>query len=163
MAEPIKVLFVCLGNIVRSPLAEAMMKHLALEQGNAEKYIVDSAGTASYHIGESPDARMRKVAANNGLIYDGKGRQFVADDFSSFDIIIAMDNSNMANILSLAKNPQEIDQVHLLRDFDPVVSNSNEVPDPYYGGIDGFEHVFDIVKRSIEGFLKATESGEVNY
>lgn len=161
MVEKTRVLFVCLGNIVRSPLAENMFAHLAKQAGLGGQYAADSAGTAAYHVGESPDARMRNVAAGHGLIYDGKGRQFEQSDFDSFDLIIAMDDSNQANILRLASNSKDKAKVHMLRAFDPQGSPHDSVPDPYYGGLDGFEHVYQIVARACTGLLDALEAGEI--
>lgn len=161
MAEKTSVLFVCLGNIVRSPLAENMFAHLAEQAGLGGQYAVDSAGTAAYHVGESPDARMRKVAAGHGLIYDGKGRQFEQSDFDAFDLIIAMDDSNQANILRLAPDSKDKAKVHMMRAFDPQGGPRDSVPDPYYGGLDGFEHVYQIVARACTGLLDALEAGEI--
>lgn len=163
MADSTRILFVCLGNIVRSPLAEAMLAKLADDSGVGDKYEVDSAGTAGYHVGDSPDSRMRAVAAAKGLVYDGSGRQFIQDDFDRFDLIVAMDKSNRANILSLARNPGEIAKVHLLREFDESEPSADEVPDPYYGGIDGFEHVYEIVANATKGLFNALEAGEISY
>ena len=156
-----RVLFVCLGNIVRSPLAENMFAHLVEQAGLSEKYETDSAGTAAYHVGESPDTRMRRVAAGHGLVYDGKGRQFEPHDFDAFDLIIAMDDSNYDNILDLARDSEDETKVHMMRAFDPEGSPNDAVPDPYYGGIDGFEHVYQIVKRASKGLLDALEAGEI--
>lgn len=161
MAEVTRILFVCLGNIVRSPLAENMFAHLIDEAGLTSKYQVDSAGTAGYHIGESPDSRMVRVAKEYGLKYSGRARQFRQQDFDLFDLIIAMDSSNRSNILSLARNPQDESKVHLMREFDPEGSPSDPVPDPYYGGLDGFHNVYHIVERSCKNMLQALEEGEI--
>jgi protein-tyrosine phosphatase len=151
MTKKTRILFVCLGNIVRSPLGENMLLHLATQRGAAAQFETDSAGTAAYHIGESPDRRMREVASQRGLVYDGRARQFSARDFSRFDLIIAMDTSNRQNILRLAKSETDRAKVHLMREYDPEGGES--VPDPYYGGIEGFQNVYDIVERSCGGLL----------
>lgn len=156
-----RICFVCLGNIVRSPLGENMFKYLAQRAGVADHYEVDSAGTGSWHIGESPDRRMRRVAAQHGLKYDGRARQFRQSDFKNFDLIIVMDTENRVNIHRLASSAQDSAKIHLMREFDPQAGPDSSVPDPYYGGIDGFEKVFAIVERSCQGLLDALEDGQV--
>jgi protein-tyrosine phosphatase len=157
-----KVCFVCLGNIVRSPLGENMFKHLAQQSGVADHYQIDSAGTSSWHVGEPPDQRMRRVAAKHGLKYDGRARQFRQSDFDKFDLIIAMDIENRANLRRLAHSKQDSAKIQLMRDFDPQASPNQSVPDPYYGGIDGFEEVFAIVERSCQGLLRSLENDRAN-
>lgn len=161
LAEITRICFVCLGNIVRSPLAENMFRYLAGQASVGAKYEVDSAGTGSWHVGESPDRRMRQVAARRGFKYDGRARQFRQSDFQNFDLIMAMDSENRADLRRLARNPEEETKIHLLREFDPDGAPIAPVPDPYYGGIDGFENVYEIVKRSCQGLLDALESGEL--
>jgi len=161
LSEETKICFVCLGNIVRSPLAENMFRHLTLEAKLAHKYDVDSAGTSGWHVGEQPDRRMRRVAAGHGFKYDGRARQFKQRDFEEFDLVIAMDSDNRANLSRLARSEEERAKIHLMREFDPQGSPTEPVPDPYYGGIDGFEEVFQIVKRSCQGMLDALESGQL--
>jgi protein-tyrosine phosphatase len=156
-----RILFVCLGNIVRSPLAEHMFKQMAEKAGVAESYDVDSAGTAAYHIGDSPDSRMRQVAAARGLVYDGSGRQFGVQDFYDFDLIVPMDSSNYSDIVALASKPEHKAKVRLMREFDPEAAADDSVPDPYYGGIDGFEKVYDIVERSSAELLARLERNEI--
>ncbi len=160
-SQPKRILFVCLGNIVRSPLAEAMFAHLAQEAGLAEKYQVDSAGTASYHIGESPDERMRRVAASEGLVYDHRARQFSPEDFENFDLIVAMDEDNRADLLRQARTAEQRSKIRLLREFDAQADGDSSVPDPYYGGIDGFRDVYQIVERSCRALLDGLEEGRV--
>lgn len=152
-----RICFVCLGNIVRSPLGENIFKHLAKRAGVAERYEVDSAGTGAWHVGESPDRRMRQVAARRGFKYDGRARQFKQSDFGKFDLIIAMDTENRANLRRLARSVNDEAKIRLMREFDPQGNPFDSVPDPYYGGIDGFEHVYDIVERSCQGLLEALE------
>lgn len=162
MSEPTRILFVCLGNIVRSPLAENSFRHMAAEAGVSEKYDVDSAGTAAYHIGDMPDRRMREVAAARGLGYSGSGRQVSLQDFYDFDLIIAMDRSNQADLMALANKAEHKSKIRLLREFDPQAGQDRSVPDPYYGEMDGFEHVYDIVERSSRELLARLESGELD-
>jgi protein-tyrosine phosphatase len=161
LSEITRICFVCLGNIVRSPLGENMFKHLAKEVGVADRYEVDSAGTGAWHVGESPDRRMRQVAARRGFKYDGRARQFKQSDFEKFDLIIAMDTQNRANLRRLARSAADEAKIHLMREFDPQGSPQDSVPDPYYDGIDGFEHVYDIVERSCKGLLDALEDGQL--
>ncbi|MBT3239581.1 MAG: low molecular weight phosphotyrosine protein phosphatase [Chloroflexi bacterium] len=161
--KPIRIVFVCLGNIVRSPLAEHMFMDLAKQAGLEDKYQTDSAGTAAYHIGESPDLRMRQVASEFGLVYDGKGRQFLGKDFEDFDLIVPMDTDNQFNVLKLAGHKTLEKKVSLMRDFDPKAAKNGSVPDPYYGGIDGFVNVYKIVERSCQGLLEAIEKGKIQF
>ena len=157
----IRICFVCLGNIVRSPLGENMFKYLAQQAGVADRYEVDSAGTGSWHVGDSPDPRMRRVAAQHGLKYDGRARKFTQNDFDKFDLIIAMDTENRTNLRRLGRSTQDTAKIHLMREFDPQPDPNPSVPDPYYGGIDGFEKVYKIIERSCQGLLDALESGQI--
>lgn len=157
----IRVCFVCLGNIVRSPLAEALFRQLAEKDGVEDNYSIDSAGTGAWHIGESPDHRMRQVAKRHGLVYDGRSRQFQDDDFEKFDLVFAMDRENRYDLNRLARNPESKAKIHLFREFDPLGGPDASVPDPYYGGIDGFEEVYMLVERTCKGLLQALESGEL--
>ncbi len=149
---PYKLLFVCLGNICRSPAAENMMNHLA-QDGLGDQIICDSAGTAGYHIGSSPDRRMTAAANDWGIQLQGKARQFQKSDLQQFDLILAMDRENYQNILSLASTQAERDKVHLMCDF-CTRHSLKEVPDPYYGGPEGFVHVLDLLQDACEGLLK---------
>jgi protein-tyrosine phosphatase len=161
MNDKTRILFVCLGNIIRSPLAEHMFAHLAEKAGVADKYYVDSAGTSAYHIGEQPDSRMRRVAAQNGLQYDGRAKQFQEDDYDRFDFIIPQDQDNLRNLRWLARGPADEAKLFTMRTFDPLGSSNEGVPDPYYGGADGFQTTFEIVRRSCQGLLDALEKGEL--
>jgi protein-tyrosine phosphatase len=160
LSEIIKICFVCLGNIVRSPLAENLFRHLAKGSGLSHKYLADSAGTSAWHVGEKPDSRMRRVAASHGFNYSGSARQFSPEDFDRFDLVIAMDSSNRENLLSLARRSEHNDKIYQMRAFDPQGKPDMAVPDPYYGGIDGFEEVYQIVKRSCQGLLEYLERGK---
>lgn len=147
-----KVLFVCLGNICRSPLGEAIFNHKV--QGLEME--ADSAGTAAYHIGKNPDHRSIDVARANGVPISHKARKFVAEDFDRFDYILAMDRDNYRDMKSLATGSAE--NLYLLRDFDPEANGDLDVPDPYYGGYDGFENVFQMVSRSVDRLIAHIES-----
>jgi protein-tyrosine phosphatase len=155
-----RICFVCQGNIIRSPLAEHIFLQLADEKGVVEKYMVDSAGTIAYHTGESPDRRMRQVAAERGLVYSGSAKQFKRDDFSQFDLIIAMDKANRQSLQSWTTTTEQDNKIRLMREFDPQGGPNLDVPDPYYGGPDGFISTFEIVKRSCEGLLEELEGGQ---
>ena len=155
--RPTRVLFVCLGNICRSPLGEAMFRHHAERAGLQVRYEADSAGTAAYHIGEPPDERSVDTARRRGIHYSGRARKLERDDFYRFDHIVAMDRSNLEDIL--ARRPEDATaEVHLLRAFDPE-PDDEDVPDPYHGGPDGFADVHDIVDRATRALLRHLEDG----
>lgn len=156
---PYKLLFVCLGNICRSPAAENMMNHLA-QDGLGDQIICDSAGTAGYHIGSSPDRRMTAAANDRGIQLQGKARQLQKSDLQQFDLILAMDRENYQNILSLATTQAERDKVHLMCDF-CTRHSLKEVPDPYYGGPEGFVQVLDLLQDACEGLLKYVSSSKL--
>jgi protein-tyrosine phosphatase len=134
-----------------------MFRYLAEQENVDHKYEVDSAGTSRWHVGERPDPRMRKVAAQHGFTYDGRARQIAPEDLEYYDLLIAMDASNRDSLLRLMKNTELRDKIHLLREYDPEGDPDSPVPDPYYGGIDGFEEVYKIVKRSCRELLKTLE------
>lgn len=149
----IKVLFVCLGNICRSPLAEAVFNKLIEEKGLENEIICDSAGTSDYHIGEPPDRRTLEVALQNKLHVDHQGRQFNVQDFADFDYIVAMDRSNLENIKSLLHDRQgDEGKVFLMREFDEHAEEP-DVPDPYWSGQEGFINVHRILFRSCKNLL----------
>lgn len=143
---PTKILMVCLGNICRSPLAEGILK----SKLSKNDFIVDSAGTGGWHAGEKPDKRSIAIAKQKGLdISQQKARQFSAKDFKKFDYIYAMDMSNYKNILSLAENEADKTKVTLI--LNELFPGENvEVPDPYYGGADGFENVYNMLDKACD-------------
>ena len=161
MAPVDRLCFVCLGNIVRSPLAEKLFIHLANQAGAGHNYQVDSAGTSSWHIGEAPDSRMRRVAARHGVAYNGRARQFQFRDFDRFDLILAMDQHNYAELVRMTGSEEQRNKIHLLREFDPQAGPGAVVPDPYYGNIDGFENTYQVIERSCQGLLQVLEAGEL--
>lgn len=143
-----KILFVCLGNICRSPLAEGIMLHL--NEKHELGWTIDSAGTANYHVGEAPDRRTVANAKKNGVDLSAlRARQFKAEDFRHFDKIYVMDKSNLSNVTALAKTEDDLKKVDLLLNVSKPNSD-NEVPDPYYGGEEGFENVFQLVWEACE-------------
>ena len=149
--NPYRICFVCLGNICRSPTAEGIFQHKVKERGLGLFFYVDSAGTGAYHVGEKANATSRSIAESHGVPLLSRARQFDSDDFNEFDLILAMDTSNYANILTL-KSGTTTAQVEMMRRFDPQ-RTSDDVPDPYYGGLNGFENVFSILERSSEELL----------
>jgi protein-tyrosine phosphatase len=159
LTEKTRICFVCLGNIVRSPLAENVFRSLAEEAGAAGRFEVASAGTSGWHLDEPPDARMRKVAASRGLTYTGRAQRFTRQDFERFDLILAMDKDNREDLLGMAPNAAAKAKVRLLREFDPHGGPNHPVPDPYYGGITGFEEVYQIIERSCRGLLASLKNG----
>ncbi|WP_028973351.1 low molecular weight protein-tyrosine-phosphatase [Spirochaeta cellobiosiphila] len=145
------LLFVCLGNICRSPLAEGVMESLTKAQGIACR--IDSAGTSAYHSGEKADRRMRNTAESHNINLSSRSRQIHREDGEKFDYIFAMDQNNYKQILNIIPTEYQ-NKVHLFRDFDPDITAAADVPDPYYGGQDGFENVFSIVYRTCRNMLK---------
>lgn len=146
------VLMVCLGNICRSPLAEGILKHKLFMHGIGVH--VDSAGTAAYHAGESPDVRSQEIARRHGIdIGDQRARRFSAADFDRFDRIFVMDRSNYRDVLSLARNSDDRKKVDMI--LNQVFPGENrQVPDPYYGGRDGFQKVFDMLDAACEEIMQ---------
>ncbi len=155
------ILFVCLGNIIRSPLAARLFEHAAKEAGVREKYEVDAAGTANYHVGQTPDERMVRTAARRGFDYTHRGRQVKVKDLDDFDLIIPMDLENMGDLRMLGKGQQHLAKLHLMREFDPEADGAVAVPDPWHDGPRGFENVYDIIERSVRGLLRSLEAGEL--
>jgi protein-tyrosine phosphatase len=148
------VLFVCLGNICRSPLAEGVFSHLVETAGLQDRFDIDSAGTGAWHVGEPPDGRAVIVAERHGISLDSRARQLEAEDLERFDYILAMDRSNLSELQEMAALSGAEAGIRLLREYDPE-EDGDEVPDPYYGGADGFEHVYRMVRRSCETLLDA--------
>lgn len=150
-----RLLFVCLGNICRSPTGEGVMRHLLREHGLEDSVEIDSAGTGDWHVGQPPDARATSAARERGIELEGSARQVTAADFQAFDLILAMDRANLDELRALAPTGAARERVRLLREYDPlaVAAGELEVPDPYYGGQDHFEEVLDVVTRACEGLL----------
>ena len=151
-----KILFVCLGNICRSPSAEAVFKKLVDKKKNNHKFFIDSAGTSAWHAGEKADARMRRHAKKRGIEITSISRQFVPEDFDRFDYIIAMDQENMDALKELARDQTDLNKLHFMTDFSNKFSYQY-VPDPYYGGDDGFELVLDILEDAGKGLYQFVE------
>jgi protein-tyrosine phosphatase len=156
-----RLLFVCMGNICRSPTAEGVMRGLLREQGLQGEVEVDSAGTGAWHVGDPPDARATAAAHARGVTLAGAARAVRPADFEDFDLILAADRRNLDDLLAAAP-PQARERIHLLRAFDPAAARATgtatvapdlDVPDPYYGGPDGFEDVLDLVEAACRGLL----------
>jgi low molecular weight protein-tyrosine phosphatase len=150
-----RLLFVCMGNICRSPTAEGVMRRLVAEAGLDDRIATDSAGTGGWHAGDPPDSRATGAAARRGVTLEGAARQVRAEDFRDFDLLIAMDRENLRGLLAVAPDEAGSEKVRLLREFDPLSAGAPDldVPDPYYGGDRGFETVLDMTEAACRGLL----------
>jgi protein-tyrosine phosphatase len=148
-----RILFVCMGNICRSPTAEGVMRRLVEQAGLEDRIEVESAGTGGWHVGEPPDERATLAARRRGVTLAGAAQQVTRDDFRGFDLLIALDRANLRELLALAPDEDAAEKVRLLREFDPAAAGVLDVPDPYYGGDRGFETVLDMVEAACRGLL----------
>lgn len=155
-----RILFVCLGNICRSPAAEGIMKDIVSKRGLTDKIEIDSAGTSGYHDGELSDSRMRRHGARRGYNFNSRSRRFTVNDFDNFDIILAMDDSNYHNIIRLSPDLESQAKVHRMVDFSQKF-NHDHIPDPYYTGADGFELVLDLLEDACEGLMQNLEEKKI--
>ncbi|HEU4491648.1 MAG TPA: low molecular weight protein-tyrosine-phosphatase [Jiangellales bacterium] len=156
MSQPFRVVLVCLGNICRSPMAEAVLRDRVAAAGLADRVSVESAGTAGYHVGSGADPRA--LAALRARGYDGtehRARRFGSDWFGRADLVLALDDDNLATLAALASGAAARRHLRMFRSYDPAAVREGdlEVPDPYYGGADGFEHVLDLVERAADGLV----------
>lgn len=154
----VRVCFVCLGNICRSPTAEGIFRKLVSEAGLSAGISIDSAGTGDWHVGEPPDARATEAARVRGITLQGRAQHFTSAHFARYDLVVAMDRDNRRNLQRLARTEADKAKIRLLREFEPTSSKDLDVPDPYYGGIDGFAQVFEICERSCQGLLEHVRS-----
>ena len=152
-APAVRVCFVCLGNICRSPTAEGVMRHLLARARLSDRVHVESAGTGGWHVGEPADRRSVAHAKRRGVVLDRRAQQLTANYFARFDLLVVADAQNLANVRRLAPSDAERAKVRLLRSFEPGAALGAEVPDPYTGGPDGFEEVLDICERACDGLL----------
>ncbi|MFN8112637.1 MAG: low molecular weight protein-tyrosine-phosphatase [Solirubrobacterales bacterium] len=155
-----RILFVCLGNICRSPTAEGVVRHKLREAGLGEDVDVESAGTGGWHVGHPPDPRASAAAAARGIALESRAQRFEAFHFEDFDLILAMDRQNLADMRALAPHAAAEGKLQMLREFDPLAVESGDldVPDPYYGGDDGFEDVLDMIDRAADGLIAEIRS-----
>jgi len=163
--KTVSVVFVCMGNICRSPTAEGVFRHIVEQKLLSDRIIIDSAGTHAYHIGEPPDLRSQSTAKSRGVdLSSQRARKIAIEDFIEFDYVIAMDVSNHEILKRLSNSTEDINpksKLHLFMEF-AYDSEFDEVPDPYYGGGNGFEHVFDMVKAASEGLLEHIIVNDLN-
>ena len=158
----VRLLFVCMGNICRSPAAENVMRHLLEEQGASHAFELDSAGTIRLHAGNPPDSRMTLAAKQRGIPMTGRARQIVGEDLERFDWILVMDRENLADVQTLARHHGRGNaQVTLFCDFCEAEPDAEEVPDPYYGGPEGFERVLDLLEDGCGGLIRRWRAGEL--
>ena len=153
MSEVVRVCFVCLGNICRSPTADGVMVDLVEKAGLSDRVVVDSAGTSAYHAGDGADRRSASVARRRGVELTSRSRQFVSDDWERFDYVLAMDRANLRSLQGMPGARTFSGTLALFRDFDPDSPPSSDTPDPYYGGARGFEEVLDLCEAGCEGLL----------
>ena len=147
------VLFVCLGNICRSPAAQAVMQAMVDERGLTDRFYIDSAGTGGWHIGDLPDKRMRVHARPRGYELTHRARKVQSGDFEDFDLIVGMDAANVDDLRDLAASPQQQDKVVMMGDYIRWFPHYDYVPDPYYEGSEGFELVLDLLEDSCDNLL----------
>lgn len=150
-----RILFLCLGNICRSPTAEGVMRHKLRAAGLGGEIEVESAGTGGWHVGHPPDGRAAAAAAARGIALESRAQRLERSHFDEFDLILAMDRDNVADAQAVAPDAEAAAKLRLLREYDPVAAASGEldVPDPYYGGEDGFEEVLDMIGRACDGLI----------
>ena len=153
-----KILFVCLGNICRSSSAEGVMKQLIEQAGREDEFIIDSAGILSYHQGELPDSRMRDHAARRGFDLTHRSRPVCTDDFYDFDLIIGMDDRNIDDLKDRAPSVEAWKKIHRMTEYCTKFTHADHVPDPYYGGAEGFEYVLDVLEDACAGLLEMVGS-----
>ena len=157
--DKLKLLFVCLGNICRSPAAEGVMRSIIIENNDSERFEIDSAGTGRYHIGELPDNRMRVHARRRGYELTHRCRQVSVSDFDEFDLIVAMDESNYRDLKRIAPSPESEKKIVRMVDFADRTMGYDYIPDPYYEGAEGFELVLDLLESACNNLYEALKKG----
>ena len=157
-----RLLFVCLGNICRSPMAEGAFRRVAQEEGLLDRFEIDSAGLGNWHVGQAPDTRAQAAAADRGMDISSQcARQVTRADFARFDLLLAMDGTNHAELLELA--PQDAQhKIRYFLDFAPHPT-TREVPDPFYGGREGFDHALDLIEEAARGLLAELMNGSTQH
>lgn len=154
----IKILFICLGNICRSPAAEGVMRELVHHAGRDDEFEIDSAGIGGWHVGQLPDNRMRNHGAQRGYKFDSRARQFSKNDFSHFDYILVMDHDNFRAVSAMAPTPADQIKVRMLTDYLQHHPNASVVPDPYYGGPEEFDYALDLIEDACQGLLNRLDN-----
>lgn len=149
-----RLLFICLGNICRSPAAEGVMRHLVEDAGRGDDFLIDSAGIGNWHVGEPPDYRMRQRGARRGYRFDSRARQFCAEDFDRFDLILVMDSQNRRDVLRKKRTDDDAQKVKMLTDFCVNFRGAESVPDPYYGSDADFDHALDLIEDACARLLE---------
>ena len=162
MSKIAEISFVCLGNICRSPLAQGVFQDLVNREKLDQNIFISSAGTGNWHIGNLPDERMRQTALSKGIKLESRAQQFQSKDFNRFNLILAMDHSNLIRLSEIAPSSLPPDKLMLFRSFDPESNDDQDVPDPYYGGAKGFEEVYSMVKRTCPPLLDYIKSRFLN-
>ena len=162
MSKIAEISFVCLGNICRSPLAQGVFQDLVNREKLDQNIFISSAGTGNWHIGNLPDERMRQTAQSKGIKLESRAQQFQSKDFNRFNLILAMDHSNLIRLSEIAPSTLPPDKLMLFRYFDPESNEDQDVPDPYYGGAKGFEEVYSMVKRTCPPLLNYIKSRFLN-
>lgn len=153
--KPRRLLFICLGNICRSPAADGVMHHLVEKIGRGTEFEIDSAGMGDWHIGQLPDSRMRACGARHGYKFAHRARQFSRADFSRFDLLIVMDNGNYRGVCSMARTETEKEKIVMLADYLRSHPGQSVIPDPYYGDTQDFEFALELIKDACGGLLEA--------
>lgn len=148
-----KILFVCLGNICRSPAADGIMRHLTEDRGVNHLFEIDSAGIGAWHVGQLPDKRMRDHGALRGYLFNHRARQVKREDFDHFDLVVGMDDENTYNLRRIAETPEHIKKIRCLADYLRRHPGQKTVPDPYYGGSADFELALDLIEDGCAGLL----------
>lgn len=149
----VSILFVCLGNICRSPMAEGVFRQIVEQHNCSARFTIDSAGTLGYHQGELPDSRMMYHASKRGYELTHRSRKFKRSDFDYYDWIIAMDDNNFEDLKAIATTTEEVAKIHRMVEFSEKLSPTH-IPDPYYGGAEGFDHVIDLLEDACQGLFK---------
>ena len=153
-----RILFICLGNICRSPAAEGVMRELVHHAGRDDEFEIDSAGIGGWHVGQLPDNRMRNHGAQRGYKFDSRARQFSKNDFSHFDYILVMDHENFRAVSAMAPTPADQVKVRMLTDYLQHHPNASVVPDPYYGGPEDFDYALDLIEDACQGLLNRLDN-----
>lgn len=153
-----RILFICLGNICRSPAAEGVMRELVHHAGRDDEFEIDSAGIGGWHVGQLPDNRMRNHGAQRGYKFDSRVRQFSKNDFSHFDYILVMDHDNFRAVSAMAPTPADQVKVRMLTDYLQHHPNASVVPDPYYGGPEDFDYALDLIEDACQGLLNRLDN-----